>query len=102
MGRAFSGTSRKLEQAFEFPHGIDLVYVFYGDGRLELRSEFLGRDPVIRQGIFWVVGYKILHTARWESEVGTKTMVIEVLTTDRLRVSERGITREFYRVPIKR
>ncbi len=101
--RAYFGSSRNPEHGFEGIQGIDLVYEFYRDGRLELRSEFAWSDPAVRRGFFWVDGHKIMHTAQWKSDGHTRVMVVEELTADKLRVREDdGIAREFSFVPSPR
>jgi hypothetical protein len=97
MDRGYFGTSRNPATAFQFISGMDLVYVFTGDGRVELRNEFAHCGPIVRRGTYRVAGGKIRHTARWESQAGPRTMVIETLTADTLRVHEGDMAREFRR-----
>jgi hypothetical protein len=102
MDRAYFGTSRNPATAFTFVSGMDLIYVFSRDGRVELRSEFERSGPVVRRGTYRVAGRRIRHTAAWESQTGPRTMVIETLTADTLRVHEGDMAREFRRIQTTR
>jgi len=81
------------------PAGMDLVYVFGADGRLELRNEFSHAEATVRLGRYEVYPAEVRHTAVWDREQGqVLTMRVVELTPTRLVVTEDGVTRAFERV----
>ncbi|AWM36453.1 hypothetical protein GobsT_57420 [Gemmata obscuriglobus] len=83
------------------PVGIDLVYVFRDDGRLELRNEFSYASPDVRTGTYEVFHSEVRHTATWDRDRGkVLTMRIERLSPGRVVLTEDGTTLEFERIEI--
>jgi hypothetical protein len=100
LERAYFGPSRDRDKTFTGIGGVNLVYVFFPDGRMQIRNEFDWDSPVVRRGTYGVAGRTIRHTAVWTTEgPRSVTEVIELFSSRllRLRTDSDGVAREFRR-----